>query len=115
MSLITAALRRPSQRTQMEATLTGLSVLLCTSIITPIYLIFFSESSLWIKILSGIGGIGLFLIMFSNLAMTYIQYYTYKKTMGLYPVSQRLLHKIEGAKHLKKELEDLIKEAKQNG
>jgi len=110
MGIVRAILTRPSQRTMMEATLAGLSVLLITSIITPIYIIFFSESALWLKILSGIGGIGLFLMMFSNLAMTYIQYYTFKKSMGLYTPSQKLLMKLEDSKQIKKELEELIKE-----
>ena len=59
MSLITEILKRPSQRTQMEATMSGLSVLLLTSIVTPIYTIFFTGLNIWLKILTGIGGVGL--------------------------------------------------------
>lgn len=110
MSIITEILKRPSQRTQLEATLAGLSVLLLTSIITPIYIIFFSEGSNWIKLLSGIGGIGLFLVMFSNLAMTYMQYYTFKMSMGMYSPDQKLLIKLEDAKQIKQELDTIIKE-----
>ena len=54
--------------------------------------------------------IALFLLMFSNLSMTYIQYYSFKKAMGLYSPSQRFLMKLEDAKRIKKELEVLIKE-----
>jgi len=110
MSIITEILKRPSQRTMLEATIAGLSVLLITSIIMPIYIIFFSQSAVWLKLLTGIGGVGLFLMMFSNLSMTYIQYYSFKKAMGLYSPSQRLLMKLEDAKRIKKELEELIKE-----
>ena len=110
MGIITEILKRPSQRTMLEATIAGLSVLLITSIIMPIYIIFFSQSALWLKLLTGVGGVGLFLLMFSNLSMTYIQYYSFKKAMGLYSPSQRLLMKLEDAKRIKKELEVLIKE-----
>lgn len=110
MGIITEILKRPSQRTQLEATIAGLSVLLITSIITPIYIIFFSQTSLWLKILTGIGGVGLFLMMFSNLAITYVQYYSFKMAMGLYSPSQRLLMKLEDAKRINKELKEIIKE-----
>lgn len=110
MGIITEILKRPSERTMMEATIAGLSILLITSVVTPIYIIFFSQSALWLKLLTGIGGIGLFLMMFSNLAMTYVQYYSFKKAMGLYSTSQRLLMKLEDAKRIKKELEGLINE-----
>lgn len=112
MGIITAILKRPSQRTQLEATLTGLSVFLLTSLITPIYIIFFSDSSVWFKILSGLGGIGLGLILSSNLAMTYVQYHTFKMSMGLYPVDKKLEMKIEDFKYLSKEINKLIKEYK---
>lgn len=110
MGIIAAILKRPSQRTQLEATLAGLSVLTITSIVTPIYICFFSDVNIWFKILSGFGGIALFLMMFSNLSMTYIQYYTFKLSMGLYSPSQKLLMKLEESKQIKKELEELIKE-----
>ena len=110
VGIITSILKRPSQRTMLEATIAGLSVLLITSIITPIYILFFSQSALWLKMLSGIGGVGLFLLMFSNLSMTYIQYYSFKMAMGLYTPSDKLLMKLEDAKQVKKELEELIKE-----
>ena len=113
MGIITAILKRPSQRTQYEATIAGLSVLLITSIVTPIYIIFFSQSALWLKILTGIGGAGLFLMMFSNLSLTYIQYHAYKMSMGLYTPSQKLLMKLEEAKHIKDDLDKLIKEFEQ--
>jgi hypothetical protein len=93
-----------------EATLTGMSVLLITSTITPIYVIFFSDSAIWLKIMSGIGGVGLILLMFSNLSMTYIQYYTFKKSMGLYPVDKKLEMKLDDFKYLTKEINELIKE-----
>ena len=110
MGILTEILKRPSQRTQMESTITGLSILLMTSFVTPIYMIFFTEMSVWLKVLTGLGSFGIILFMFSNLSLTYIQYHSYKKAMGLYSPDKKLLMKIEDAKRIKKELEDLIKE-----
>ena len=114
MGLITEILKRPSQRTQMEATMAGLSVLLFTSLATPIYIIFLSESGLFLKILSGFGGVALFIMMLSNLSMIYIQYHSYKKAMGMYSVSQQIFNKMEDAKIINKELKDMIREFKKN-
>jgi len=115
MSIITEILKRPSQRTQMEATMAGLSILLMSSIVTPIYIIFFSQSAIWLKIVTGFGGIGLFFMMFSSLAMTYVQYHQFKLSMGLYSPSQKLLMKLEDAKQIKKELDKLIEQTKLEG
>ncbi len=111
--LIKAMLCRPSERTRMEATLTGLSVIFITSFITPIYIIFFTEMSTLLKVLSGLGSIGIILFIFSNLSLTYIQLHAYKKAMGLYSPSQKLLMKLEEAKQMKIELDRLIKETEQ--
>jgi len=111
--LISAVLRRPSQRTLMEASLAGLSVLLITSIITPIYIVFFTSTNIWFKILTGFGGVALFLLMFSNLATTYVQYYFFKLQMNLYPLDKKLLMKLEDAKQIKQELKELINEQEQ--
>ncbi len=115
MGIMSAILTRPSQRTQMEATLVGISMVMLASISTSIYIVFFSESSLFIKILTSLGGVGVFLFMFSNLAMTYIQYRSYKTVMGMYPVSAKLLMKIEEAKQIKDELEKLINSTQLKG
>ena len=109
MGIITSILTRPSQRTQMEATLTGLSVLMITSLATPIYMIFFTEASIWIKVFTSIGSVGIILFMFANLSLTYIQYRSYKEAMGMYEPSQKLLMKLEDAKIVRDELEALIK------
>jgi len=113
MGIVTSILKRPSQRTQMEATLTGLTVIMLTSLGTAIYLVFFTDSNVWIKVLSGLGGFALFLMLFSNLSLTYIQYHAFKLAMGLYPTDKKLLMKLEEAKIIKKELEELIKESEQ--
>lgn len=64
--------------------------------------------SFWFKFLSIIGEIGLFLLMGSSLVGTYIQYYVFKKTMGLYPLDEELNMKLEEAKQVRDELNDLI-------
>lgn len=111
MGIISAILKRPSQRTLYEAQITGLSVLLLSSIATPIYICFLSNSALWLKLLSGFGGVALFLLMFSNLSMTYLQYYTFKMQMGLYPLDTKLKLKIQEFQTTVKEVNELIKES----
>lgn len=109
MGVISAILRRPSQRTQYEATLTGLSVLIITSLITPIYIIFFTDFSILFKILSAFSGIAIVLILFSNLSMTYLQYYFFKKSMGLYNEQQEIGFLIEDAQEISRKLDSKIK------
>ena len=83
-SLIGAILRKPSMRTQFEAMMTGIIVIILASLFSSIYLIFFTHSSLFLKIVAGFGEIGVLLMMLSNLASTYVQYYTFKMAMGMY-------------------------------
>jgi hypothetical protein len=108
--LFTAALRRPSQRTLYEAQLTGMTIILLSSLITPFYTIFFTDLSLWLKILTSAGSIGICLFISSNLATTYIQYYTFKTQMGLYPKDYMLQQKIDDAKYIIQELNELVEE-----
>lgn len=110
MGAIQQILKRPSQRTQMEATLTGLTIILLSTIGTSIYLVFFSDMVVWLKIVSAFGGLGIFLLLFSNLCLTYIQYHSFKLSMGLYPPDKKLLMKLEEAKSTINELNKLIKE-----
>ena len=105
-----AILRRPSQRTLFEAQLTGMTVLLISTIFTPIYMIFFTDTSLAIKIFSSLGSIGIFLFLFANLSLTYIQYHTFKLQMGMYPKDYELELKIEEAKQIIEELNELVKD-----
>ena len=112
MGKITEILKRPSQRTQMEATLTGLAVILLSTTGTSIFIVFFSDMDVWLKIVSGLGGIGIFLLLFSNLCLTYIQYHSFKLAMGLYSEDKKLSMKLEEAKHINKELNELIKKNK---
>ena len=105
---ISKILRSPSVRTQFEASLTGIVSLLLASLGTTIYLVAFTEMSGWFKFLTIIGEIGLFLLMGSSLVGTYTQYYVFKKTMGLYPPDEELNMKLEEAKQVRDELNELI-------
>ena len=53
-------------------------------------------------------------MLFTNLVTSYVQYYAYKLSMGLYPPDLKLIFKIQEAKQLKLELEQIIKENEQN-
>jgi hypothetical protein len=106
--LFTAALRRPSQRTLYEAQLTGMTILLLSSIFTPFYLFLYTDLSLAFKLFSSMGSIGIFLFLFSNLAITYVQYSTFKQQMGMYPIDYELEMKIDQAKQITEDLQELI-------
>ena len=105
-------LRKPSQRTQLEASIVGILFIMTASIGISIYMIFFTKISIYYKIFSGIGGIGVFLLLGSNLVTTYLQYYYLKVNLNLYPPNEKLIMKIDEAKLLIKELNDIIKEVK---
>lgn len=110
MGIFTAILKRPSERTLMEASLTGTAMIMITSICTSGYIIFFTEMNFWYKIFAGLGEFAILLFMFSSLATQYVQYYTFKQALGLYPPSTKLFMKLEEARQIKLELEKLIKE-----
>ncbi len=103
-------LRKPSDRTQLEATLMGLSIMIIGGIGLVIYFVFMTDISIFFKILITFSGIGFFLLQSSSLVSTYIQYYTLKMTLGLYPEDTKLLMKINEAKDLRDELNKLIEQ-----
>lgn len=77
-------LRKPSERTQLEASLVGLTLIIIGSLGVGIYFIFFTDMSLLFKICIGLSCIGIFLFQTSTLVTTYIQYYVLKTALGLY-------------------------------
>jgi preprotein translocase subunit Sss1 len=102
--------RRPSERTQLEASLMGLSIMIIGSIGLIIYFVFMTDISIWFKVLISFSGVGFFLLQSSSLVTTYLQYYTLKTALGLYPEDKKLLIKISEAKDLIKELNELVKD-----
>jgi hypothetical protein len=91
MGIISKALRKPSQRTQLEATLVGLITLILVSLVSCIYVIFFTESSLIVKIMSGIGEVAILLLLLGNLAGTYQQYFFMMRALGLFDENGKII------------------------
>lgn len=108
-NILAKALKRPSQRTTMEATLIGLTGFILCSLGTAIYLMFFTNMSIFFKITTGLGEICLFLLLGSQLATSYLQYYFFKKSMGLYSKDEELIQKVDEAKMLIKDLDELVR------
>ena len=108
-------LRKPSARTQLEASLVGITLMVIGSLGIAVYFVFFSEVSMGFRILIGISGLGFFLFQSSTLVVTYIQYYTLKKTLGLYPEDYQLKMKLNEAKDLMNDLSNLVQKLGNNG
>lgn len=109
---ISKILRKPSVRTQLEATITGLVMFFLISLTTTGYIIFFSDYALIFKILTGIGEIAISLMLFANLATTYAQLYALKMSLNLYPPDIKLMLKVEEAKVITQELIELINKSR---
>ena len=109
-NFIVKLLRKPSQRTTMESSLVGITFMLLASLGTTIYLLFFVKVGWAYGTLIVSSAIGVMFFMGSLLVTSYIQYYMFKKTMGLYPPDERLDMKIEEAKQIREELDKAIKE-----
>lgn len=76
-------LRKPSPRTQLESSIVGITIMLLASLTSAVYVIFFSNYGVFWKIVSGLGEVGILLMMLSSLATTYVQLYSLKMSMGL--------------------------------
>lgn len=104
--------QRPSQRTLLEANLTGITMMIIVSIITAISIILYSNMNVWLKVLTGIGEFGIFLMLSGNLVNSYLQYHAYKLSMGMYGKDDKLIILISQGEDLIKQLNKLIKETK---
>lgn len=110
MKIFQAIFHRPSTRTLLESSIVGICVFMLSAIGIAVYLIFFTEMNIWFKVLTGVSDLGIILFMFPNLANSYLQLYSYKMEMNLYPKDVKLILKINEAKDLIKELNKLIEE-----
>lgn len=72
-----------SQRTQYESELMSLSVILIGIIIMSIFGIFYTNLSLFIKIMTAVNMIAAFVFLSSRLVTSYQQYKSYLEVMGL--------------------------------
>jgi len=82
--------------------------MMLASFFTAIYLLFFVKVGWAYGTLIVFSELGVIFFMGSMLITTYIQYYTFKKMMNLYPPDEELEMKIEEAKQIRDELNELI-------
>jgi uncharacterized membrane protein YesL len=105
--LLRAALMRPSQRTQMESTLVGLTFMMLGSILIAGYLIYTSDSN-WFRFFLSLSEFGVLIFQAGLLSQTYQAYSAYKLENNMYPKDYKLSLKIDQAKELIVELNGLI-------
>ena len=108
MNIFKAIFHKPSTRTLLESSIVGTTFFMLGAIGIAIYLIFFTDMNIWFKVLTGISDLGILLFMFPNLVTSYLQLYSYKMEMGLYPIDVKLGMKVNEAKDLIIELNKLI-------
>jgi len=106
--VVTDILKRPSERTQIESTLVGITMLMLGSLGIAGYFIFAEDHSLMFKLLIGLSEFGILLFQFSLLATTYQTYHQYKLEKGFYPIDYELKMKIEEAKMITKDLNTIL-------
>jgi len=82
---IVKVLKKPSQRTIMEASLLALTIMILSLLVFTVYVVFFTSSSLFIKILTGVNGLAGMVLLGGYLSTSYLQYYTFKLMMNMYP------------------------------
>lgn len=100
-------LKKPSERTQMESTLIGITTMMLGSLALVSFLIFNGViTGFWYILLTVVSELGVLSFQFGLLAQTYQTYHNYKLTMGMYPEDYKLkLLKEEG----KRVIDELIK------
>lgn len=103
-------LKTPSERTQMESSLVGITVMMLSSLFISSYVLINMALSVWFKIALAVGEFGVLSFQFALLSTTYQQYRQYKLQNELYPVDYKMKMKIEEAILLKEELVKLINE-----
>ena len=112
-NFIARALRTPSAKTQAEANLVGITCMLLASWATGIYLLFFARVGWAYGSLIIFSDLGVTFFLGSQLITSYIQYYTMKKAMGLYPIDEELQMKIDEAEKIREQINILINKCKE--
>jgi len=108
-------MKAPSQRTQMESSLVGLTIMMLGSLGVAIFMIASGiVSGFWFIALICLSEAGLLSFQFSMISTTYQTYYSYKLEMGMYPLDYKLDLKIKEAKLLKDELDSIITQIELN-
>lgn len=106
---IAKALAKPNERTQMESSLVGITVMMLGSLGIAIFMIASGiANTFWFKFLICASELGLLSFQFSLLTTTFQVYHEYKLNKGLYPFDYKLKMKLDEAKLLRDELNELI-------
>ena len=105
---VTKILKTPSERTQMESSLVGISIMMLGSLSIVSYMLFTMDLSLLMKIFISLSELGILAFQFGLLSQTYQVYHQYKLANGLYPKDYKLQLLINNAKSIKEELEYTI-------
>ena len=106
--LIQAILARPSVRTQMESSIAGISVMMLGSLGIASYLVINGVVTGWMLGLTIFSEVGLLSFQYSMLSTTYQSLRQYKLENNLYPKDYKLEMKMEEAKQIIKELNELM-------
>jgi hypothetical protein len=113
--LMKAILMRPSQRTMFESSMVGLVFIMIGSLLIAGYLVYTQDSNLFRTFLI-LSEIGVLSFQYSALARTYQDYRAFMIENNLYSIDQKIALKIEEAKEIIVELNNLVneKEVKNN-
>lgn len=106
--IITKILKSPSERTQMESSLVGITVMMLSSLAISSYLVINGDMSGWFKFMIIAGELGILSFQFSLLATTYQTYHIYKLEKGLYPEDYKIKLLMEKAQLVKEEMEESL-------
>ncbi len=102
-------LKAPSERTQMESSLVGITIMMLGSLGIAIFMIASGiANTFWFKFLICASELGLLSFQFSMLSTMYQTYHNYKLETGCYPFDYKLKMKMDNAKVLKEELSEMI-------
>lgn len=101
-----------SQRTQYEASLMSIAFILAGMIIFTVYLIGFTESSAFLKIMLGLNMAAGFIFLSSMLVTTFQQYQSYLAVMGIIEEEWIVKEKenaVENAEKVDAQIENVLK------
>lgn len=108
-SWVVKILKAPSERTQMESSLVGITIMMLASLCLVSYMIINGVvTGFWLILLVCSSELGLLSFQFSLLTTSYQTYRQYKLQNGMYPEEYKLKLKIDEAKYLKEELTSII-------
>jgi len=82
-SPIAKAMLKVNQRVQYEASLLSMSFILLSMLVAAIYAIFFTDLSLFVKIMTGVNAVAAFFFLSSFIITTFQQYQSYLAVQGI--------------------------------